>query len=116
MEGMSLVILSVFMFTLIILLLVMLVLGAKSKLVASGHVKIHINGDPKLMLEVSTGDKLMNTLANHKIFLPSACGGGGTCGQCKVIVKKGGGDVPGAKSGGGQYRDPRERGMKSSRS
>ena len=93
MEGMSLVVLSVFMFTLIILLLVMIVLGAKSKLVASGLVKIHINDDPKLMIEVSTGDKLMNTLANNQIFLPSACGGGGTCGQCKVVVKKGGGDV-----------------------
>ena len=93
MEGMSLVVLSVFMFTLIILLLVMIVLGAKSKLVASGLVKIHINDDPKLMIEVSTGDKLMNTLANKQIFLPSACGGGGTCGQCKVVVKKGGGDV-----------------------
>jgi len=93
MEGTSLVIFSVFMFTFIILVLVMLILGAKSKLVASGLVKIHINDDPKLALEVTTGGKLMGTLATNKIFLPSACGGGGTCGQCRVIVAKGGGDV-----------------------
>jgi Na+-transporting NADH:ubiquinone oxidoreductase subunit F len=93
MEGTSLVILSVFMFTFIILLLVMLILGAKSKLVVSGLVKININDNPKLQLEVTTGSKLMGTLASNKIFLPSACGGGGTCGQCRVIVTKGGGDV-----------------------
>ena len=93
MEGTSLVIFSVFMFTFIILVLVMLILGAKSKLVVSGLVKININDNPKLQLEVTTGGKLMGTLASNKIFLPSACGGGGTCGQCRVMIAKGGGDV-----------------------
>ncbi len=93
MEGITLILFGVFMFTLIVLMLVFLILFARSQLVATGKVNININDDPEKSLEVSTGDKLLNTLADHKIYLPSACGGGGTCGECKVIISKGGGDI-----------------------
>jgi len=91
MEGLSLILLGVFMFTLIVLALVVIILFAKSKLVASGKAKIVINDDPEHTYEVPLGDKLLNTLADQEIYIPSACGGGGTCGECKVIVKEGGG-------------------------
>ncbi len=93
MEGISLVLFGVLMFTVIILFLVFIILFARSKLVATGSVKIFINDDPEKTLEVSTGDKLLNTLTDHKIYLPSACGGAGTCGECKAIITKGGGDI-----------------------
>ncbi len=80
-------------FTIIVLILVVLILFAKSKLVASGNIKIMINDDPKNTLEVPAGGKLLNTLADSKIYVPSACGGGGTCGQCVVKVHAGGGDI-----------------------
>ncbi|MEJ2051025.1 MAG: NADH:ubiquinone reductase (Na(+)-transporting) subunit F, partial [Calditrichota bacterium] len=89
----TLILFGVFMFTLIVLMLVFLILFARSQLVATGKVKININDDPEKSLEVTTGDKLLNTLADHKIYLPSACGGGGTCGECKVIISRGGGDI-----------------------
>ena len=90
---MTVVALGVTFFTLIILVLVMVILIAKSKLVASGPIHIDINGDPKNSIDVSAGGKLLNVLADQKIFLSSACGGGGTCGQCRVKVKAGGGDI-----------------------
>lgn len=93
MEGLNLAIFGSVMFTLIVLVLVAVILLAKSQLVASGNVKIEINDDPEKTLEVTTGEKLLGTLASKEIYLPSACGGGGTCGECKVIVKEGGGDV-----------------------
>jgi Na+-transporting NADH:ubiquinone oxidoreductase subunit F len=93
MEGISLIGFGVLMFTVVVFMLVAIILFAKSQLVASGNVKITINDDPNLSLEVPTGGKLFNALASNKIFLPAACGGGGTCGECKCIVKKGGGDV-----------------------
>ncbi|HOX84979.1 MAG TPA: NADH:ubiquinone reductase (Na(+)-transporting) subunit F [bacterium] len=93
MTGLNLILLAVGMFTLIILLLVLLILFAKSKLVASGQVKLVINNDESRALNVPIGGKLLNVLAENKIYLPSACGGGGTCGECKVIVAEGGGDV-----------------------
>jgi Na+-transporting NADH:ubiquinone oxidoreductase subunit F len=93
MEGMSLVGLGVIMFTLIVLLLVVVILFAKSKLVPSGNVTISINDNPDNTLTVPIGGKLLNALAENKIYLPSACGGGGTCGECKCIVSEGGGDV-----------------------
>src|SRR3990172_1962334 len=93
MSETGLVVFSGLMFTLIIFMLVFFILIAKSKLVASGNVKISINDNPKFSFKAAAGDKLMNVLAYNKIFLASACGGRGTCGQCKVIVSKGGGDV-----------------------
>ena len=91
MEGFSLIILGVIMFTLIVLILVLIILLAKSKLVASGSVKIIINDDPDHTYKVPLGSKLLNALTEQEIYIPSACGGGGTCGECKLIIKEGGG-------------------------
>jgi Na+-transporting NADH:ubiquinone oxidoreductase subunit F len=85
--------LGVLMFTLIILLLVVVLLVAKSKLVSSGDVKIIINEDESKPIIVPAGDTLLNALSAQKIFIPSACGGGGTCGVCKVHVHSGGGSL-----------------------
>ncbi len=93
MENTTLILLGVTMFTLIVLLLVAVILVAKSRLVASGPVTININDDSDYQLEVQSGDKLLQTLSDNKIFVSSACGGGGTCGQCRVKVLDGGGDI-----------------------
>ncbi len=85
--------LGVLMFTLIILALVVILLGAKAKLVSSGDVKIIINEDESKPIVVPAGGTLLNALAAQKIFIPSACGGGGTCGVCKVHVHDGGGSI-----------------------
>ncbi|WP_394176491.1 NADH:ubiquinone reductase (Na(+)-transporting) subunit F [Thalassotalea litorea] len=87
------IILGVTMFTAIVLALVLVILFAKSKLVASGDVTIAINGDPDKAVTTAAGGKLLGVLANQGIFIPSACGGGGTCGQCRVHVHSGGGDI-----------------------
>ena len=86
---MSTILLGVFMFTFVILALVAVLTFAKNKLVAAGDVEILINDDKKL--KVPAGGTLLNTLANNKIFIPSACGGKGSCGVCKVEVHEGGG-------------------------
>jgi Na+-transporting NADH:ubiquinone oxidoreductase subunit F len=83
--------LGVGMFTAIVLSLVAIILIARSKLVSSGDVTIDINGERKVT--VAAGSKLLNTLASNGVFLSSACGGGGTCAQCKCIVKSGGGEM-----------------------
>jgi len=88
---MDVVILGVAMFTGVILLLVVMILIARSKLVAQGDIKININGEKDII--VAPGQKLLNALAGEKIFLGSACGGGGTCGQCEAQVLDGGGDI-----------------------
>ena len=85
--------LGVGMFTLIIMALVVIILLAKSKLVASGNINIRINEDDNKVVSVPAGGKLLSILADQKIFVSSACGGGGTCGQCKVNVHSGGGDI-----------------------
>jgi Na+-transporting NADH:ubiquinone oxidoreductase subunit F len=83
--------LGVGLFTSVILLLVLIILFARSKLVPSGAIKVLVNEERELKL--SPGTKLMNGLAEAKLFVASACGGGGTCGQCKVRVLSGGGAV-----------------------
>ena len=88
---MDTIILGVIMFTVIVLALVGIILVAKSKLVASGPVKIMINGQKELT--VQAGGKLLSSLADNNIFVSSACGGGGTCAQCEVKVLRGGGDI-----------------------
>ncbi|KPD01818.1 NADH:ubiquinone reductase (Na(+)-transporting) subunit F [Moellerella wisconsensis] len=90
---MDIIILGVVMFTLIVLVLTGLILFAKSKLVNTGEIKVEINGDPDKSFEAPAGDKLLNMLANQGVFVSSACGGGGTCGQCRVTIKEGGGDI-----------------------
>lgn len=89
----TIIILGVAMFTFVILALVFILLGAKARLVNSEAVTIGINGDAAHSLRVPAGNTLLNTLANNKIFIPSACGGKGSCGVCKVIVKSGGGTL-----------------------
>jgi len=93
MELVTLVALATFIFTATILLLVVLLGVAKSKLVAAGPVKILINDDPEKSPTVEAGGNLLSVLASHKIFLPSACGGGGTCAMCKCQILEGGGDI-----------------------
>ena len=80
-------------FTVTILLLVAVLLVAKSRLVASGDVKILINDDPDNALTAAAGGTLLGTLAANQIFIPSACGGQGTCGVCQVTVREGGGAI-----------------------
>jgi Na+-transporting NADH:ubiquinone oxidoreductase subunit F len=87
------IILGVVMFTAIVLALVFIIMGAKSKLVAAGDVKILVNDDEDKAFVAQPGDKLLTALANNGIFISSACGGGGSCGQCRVTVKSGGGDI-----------------------
>jgi Na+-transporting NADH:ubiquinone oxidoreductase subunit F len=85
--------LGVLIFTSIIMLLVVLVLVTRSWLIPAGLIKLKINDDADKELSVERGDKLLGVLGSHDIFIPSACGGGGTCAQCKVKIKSGGGDI-----------------------
>lgn len=87
----SLILTSVGVFLAVILLLVIILLVAKRYLSPSGPVKITINGEKEV--EVESGSNLLMTLATNKIFLPSACGGGGTCAQCRCQVDSGGGEI-----------------------
>ncbi len=84
-------ILGVTLFTAIILALVGIILAARSALVSSGAVNIEINGERTI--SVPAGGKLLGTLANANLFVPSACGGGGTCAQCRVKIHEGGGSI-----------------------
>ena len=84
---------SIVAFSLVIILLVFVLLFAQSKLVQQGDVKITINGDADSAIVTPAGGTLLSTLSANKIFLPSACGGGGTCAMCKCTVESGAGDV-----------------------
>lgn len=85
------VVTSIVIFFAVIILLVSILLGAKAVLTPSGPVKITINGER--VIEVESGGTLLSTLGDNKIFLPSACGGGGTCVQCECQVHSGGGEI-----------------------
>ena len=85
------IVLGVVMFTAIVLALVAVILSARAKLVNSGDVQIEINGEKTLT--VPAGGKLLQTLSEEGLFLPSACGGGGSCAQCKCVVESGGGSM-----------------------
>ncbi|WDE10907.1 NADH:ubiquinone reductase (Na(+)-transporting) subunit F [Thalassomonas haliotis] len=102
------IVLGVSMFTLIVLALVLVILFAKSKLVSSGDVTITINGDPEKSVTTAAGGKLLGALADQGIFVPSACGGGGTCGQCRVHVHSGGGDILPTEMGHVNKREAKE--------
>ena len=86
------IIAAVAVIVLVTILLVALLLAVKAWITPKGKVKIDIN-DGKKTLDVTPGSSLMSTLADQKIFLPSACGGKANCGQCKVIVEEGGGEI-----------------------
>ena len=85
------IVLGVGMFTAIVLSLVAVILFARGRMVSSGNINIEINGEKTI--SVPAGDKLLQTLAANNIFLASACGGGGSCAQCKCIVSDGGGSM-----------------------
>jgi len=93
MSVLGLILLSTFVFTGTILILVVILNYATSKLVSTGDVKILINGNEDKSINSPAGTTLLQTLAAEKIFLPSACGGGGTCGLCTCQIKEGGGDI-----------------------
>ncbi|MCT8829914.1 NADH:ubiquinone reductase (Na(+)-transporting) subunit F [Glaesserella parasuis] len=84
---------GIVVFTALVLMLAVLILVAKSKLVDSGDITISINDDPEKAITLPAGGKLLGALANKGIFVSSACGGGGSCGQCIVKVKSGGGEI-----------------------
>ena len=87
----SIILGAVIVFLIVTLLLVLLLLYAKAKLTPKGKVKLEINNEK--VLEVEPGSSILSTLSNNKIFLPSACGGGGTCGLCRCRVVEGGGSM-----------------------
>ena len=88
---MTTILLGIFVFVFVIIALVAVLLLAKDRLVQSGDVTIAINGDPDNTIITRAGDTLLNTLSAQKIFIPSACGGKGSCGVCKANVLDGGG-------------------------
>lgn len=93
------IVLGVSMFTGVIMLLVFVILYARKMLVSTGEVTIEINSDPEKTLTAPAGGKLLNTLADAGIFLSSACGGGGTCAQCRCRVLEGGGSMLSTEEG-----------------
>jgi Na+-transporting NADH:ubiquinone oxidoreductase subunit F len=90
-SSLTLILLIVGMFTLIVLVFVVVLMGVKSVLVPKGEAKIRINEDDDHTIVAAMGGTLLGTLAAEKIFVPSACGGKGSCGVCKVKVHQGGG-------------------------
>ena len=97
MENMNLILVSIGVFLAIILALVIILLIAKKLLSPSGNVNLTING--KDTISVAQGGSLLSTLAENNIYLPSACGGKGSCGQCKVQVPSGGGEILDSEKG-----------------
>ena len=91
--GLQTILMATFVFTLVILALSLMLIVARQKLVAQGDVKIIINGNEDTPLLVKQGSSLLSSLADNNIFLPSACGGGGTCAMCECHVSVGVGDV-----------------------
>ncbi len=102
----SVVLSSVAVFLVVILILVAVLLLARKKLVPQGKVRLQINGEKTL--EVDTGSSLLSTLASQKIYLPSACGGKGSCGLCRCQVTEGGGSILPSEKGFFSYREQQE--------
>ena len=99
---------GVIAFTVVIVSLVLILMIARSRLVATGTVNIMINGDPDKTLQAAGGSTLLGTLADNKLFIPSACGGQGTCGVCRVVVTEGGGALLPTESGHISRKEARE--------
>jgi len=95
-------------FVIIIVSLTVILMIARSKLVASGEVTITINDDPAKAITTAAGGTLLSTLATNKLFIPSACGGGGTCGVCRVNVIEGGGSLLPTEAGHISRKEARE--------
>lgn len=100
------IILGVVLFTVIVLSLVAIILVARKGLVPSGN--IHINLNHKKEFDIPIGGKLLGALSQQEVFVPSACGGGGTCGQCKVVVETGGGSILPTEEGKITRKEARE--------
>lgn len=100
------ILIGVAVLTSMLLLMVVVILAARSKLVSSGDITIKLNGEKELV--VPAGDKLLGTLASKGIYLSSACGGGGTCAQCKCQVLEGGGDILATEEGHFNKKEIRE--------
>ncbi len=105
---MAVVISSVIVFPIVIVALTLALLAAETRLKPKGKVKITINGDPDKAIETDAGDTLLSTLSNAGVMLPSACGGGGTCGVCKCQVTAGGGDILPTEQSHINYRESKE--------
>ncbi|MDO4691492.1 MAG: NADH:ubiquinone reductase (Na(+)-transporting) subunit F [Porphyromonadaceae bacterium] len=103
---MTIIIISVAVFLLITLILVLTLLVAKSKLVPSGNVKLNVNDE--MNAEVAIGGTLLSTLQGQNIYLSSACGGGGSCGQCRCRVIEGGGEILPTEQGFFSRREQKE--------
>ncbi|MBR4156319.1 MAG: NADH:ubiquinone reductase (Na(+)-transporting) subunit F [Bacteroidales bacterium] len=91
MSNTSIIILSILVFLVVVLIPVTVLVMVRKKLAPQGKVKININDEKEI--EVEPGNSLLGTLANEQIFLPSACGGGGSCGMCRCQVLEGGGTI-----------------------
>lgn len=102
------ILVGVLLFTIVLLVLVGIILGAKSMLVASGSVDVLINGEKTVQAPV--GSKLLGALADAELYVASACGGGGTCGQCRVNVHEGGGSILPTETGHINKREAAEGG------
>lgn len=105
---MAVVIGSVIVFPVVIVALTLALMAAETRLKPKGKVKITINGDPDKAIETDAGDTLLATLSNAGVMLPSACGGGGTCGVCKCQVTDGGGDIAPTELTHVSYRESKE--------
>ncbi len=90
---MSTFLFAILVFSVVILALSYMLITARKKLVPQGEVKIIVNGDTENPMMVQPGSSLLTVLSDKSVFLPSACGGGGTCAMCECHVLKGGGDV-----------------------
>ena len=85
--------LGILAFTVVVNLMIFVILGARKYLVSSGDINIEMNEDPDRSIIVPAGNKLLQTLAAQNLFLSSACGGKGTCAQCRCIIHEGGGAI-----------------------
>jgi len=99
---------STLVFVGMIVVLVLILIAAESKLVYKGDVKITINENEEKSITVPAGKTLLNTLSDQKIFLPSACGGGGTCAMCKCQILEGGGEILPTETSHFSYREQKE--------
>jgi Na+-transporting NADH:ubiquinone oxidoreductase subunit F len=99
---------SVIVFPVVIVALTLALMAAETRLKPKGKVKITINGDPDKAIETEAGGTLLSTLSNAGVMLPSACGGGGTCGVCKCQVTAGGGDILPTEQSHINYRESKE--------
>ena len=105
--------LGILSFTVIVNIMVAIILLARSQLVSTGDVTIEINDDPTQKITVPAGGKLLQTLAENNLFLSSACGGGGTCAQCRCQVFDGGGSILSTEESHFNNKEKKELGIES---